>query len=241
MVSRRATGSCSLGRDLLLHLDKGYLTGMGLIMKIVHNGSKQGYMNVMEILVAEEVEKQVKTMQPRVLKYLKRAEVETFALNRLPSLYASSEKGWQHQYEKAKRELHNQIKSAVRQAFAAVQVDPIRASKPLQPEDDAAAGALNALREMLKQPDLSWDGAINRLRVVIGIGSPSPTAEPVAESSHRSRYRDSSSVAMTSAERGDGTHAPHWRPGTYGAEVSWQKPQTSGGEEFDWGDSRYMK
>jgi len=211
-------------------------------MKIVHNGSKHGYMNVMEILVAEEVEKQVKTMQPRVLKYMKRVEVETFALNRLPSLYASSEKGWQHQYEKAKRELHNQIKSAVRQAFAAVQVDPIRSSEPLRnPEDDAAAGALNALREMLKQPDLSWDGAINRLRSVMGMRSPSPTAEPAGEGSHRTRYRDSSSSAMTSAERGDGTHAPHWRPGTYGSEVSWQKTHTSSGENFDWNDSRYMK
>ncbi len=210
-------------------------------MKVAHDSSKHGYRNVMEILVAEEVDKQVKTLQPRVLKYLKRVEVETFALNHLPSLYASSEKGWQHQYEKAKRELHNQIKNSVRQAFAAVQVDPIRASEPLRlPHDEAAAGALKALREMLKQPDLSWEGAINRLRSVV-VRNPLPTDAGAAGSSHRTRYQDASSSAMTSAERGDGSHGQHWRPGTYGAEVSWQKTHNSSGESFDWNDARYQK
>jgi hypothetical protein len=211
-------------------------------MKIAHDTSKHGYMNVMEILVAEEVEKQIKTMQPRMLKYLKRVEVETFALNRLPACYASSEKGWQHQYEKAKREQHSQIKSAVRQAFAAVQVDPIRSSEPLRrPEDDAASTALNALRDILKQPDLSWDGAINRLQTVLGLRAPTPTTAPATEGSHRTRYRDSNVSTMTSAEQADGGHSHYWRPGTYGSEVSWQKNHNSSGEEYDWNDPRYVK
>ncbi len=199
-------------------------------------------MNVMELLVAEEVDKQVKTMHPRMLKYLKRVEVETYALNRLPSLYASSEKGWQLQYEKAKRELHNQIKSAVRQAFAAVQVDPIRASQPLRGQEDEAANvALNALREILKQPDLSWDGAINRLRTVLGRRSDGalPTAD-ATDTSHRTRYRDGA-ANMTSAERADGSHAHYWRPGTYGSDVSWQKTHTPSETGFDWNDARYSK
>ncbi|WP_052050786.1 late competence development ComFB family protein [Leptolyngbya sp. KIOST-1] len=196
----------------------------------------------MELLVAEEVDKQVKTMHPRMLKYLKRVEVETYALNRLPSLYASSEKGWQLQYEKAKRELHNQIKSAVRQAFAAVQVDPIRASQPLRGQEDEAANvALNALREILKQPDLSWDGAINRLRTVLGRRSDGalPTAD-ATDTSHRTRYRDGA-ANMTSAERADGSHAHYWRPGTYGSDVSWQKTHTPSETGFDWNDARYSK
>ncbi|HSM82779.1 MAG TPA: late competence development ComFB family protein [Nodosilinea sp.] len=216
-------------------------------MKIVHDVPKQGYMNVMELLVTEEVDKQVKTMQPRVLKYLKRVEVETYALNRLPSLYASSEKGWQHQYEKAKRELHNQIRSAVRQAFAAVQVDPIRSSEPIRMQStEAATVALDNLREILKQPDLSWDGAINRLRSLLGkLGDQSPTAGaaplPGQGTSHRTRYRGSA-ADTPSAERADGSHSHYWRPGTYGSEVSWQKGHaSSSGSEFDWNDSRYAK
>ncbi len=202
-------------------------------------------MNVMELLVAEEVEKQVKAMHPRMLKYLKRVEVETYALNRLPSLYASSEKGWQHQYEKAKRELHNQIKSAVRQAFAAVQVDPIRSSEPLRGQDNEAANvALNALREILRQPDLNWDGAITRLRTVLSRRGeqPVPTAPPdPTDTSHRTRYRGTPSDKMASGEKADGSHAHHWRPGTYGSDVSWQKTHQPSNGGFDWNDARYSK
>lgn len=213
-------------------------------------------MNVMELLVTEEVEKQVKTMHPRMLKYLKRVEVETYALNRLPSLYASSEKGWQHQYEKAKRELHNQIKSAVRQAFAAVQVDPIRSSEPLRGQDNEDANvALNALREILKQPDLSWDGAITRLRAVLGRRSESSTATASVNpdaASHRTRYRGGPSDKGGAPDKGgasepgntehaDGSHAHYWRPGTYGSDVSWQKSHDPSGSGFDWNDARYSK
>ena len=214
-------------------------------MKIDHDVPRHAYVNVMELLVSEEVEKQVKTMQPRMLKYLKRVEVETYALNRLPSLYASSEKGRQLQYEKAKRELHNQIKSAVRQAFAAVQVDPIRASEPLRNEqDDAASLALSTLRDLLKQPDLNWDGVINRLRSMLGRrGDQPPTAAPAQEPSHRNLYRNDAPEAT--APGTDPDHSHYWRPGTYGSEVSWKKTHNSGsapsGSNFDWHDNRYSK
>jgi len=92
---------------------------------------KKLYINVMEMLVAEEVSRQLASLPERVSKYVKRTEVETFALNRLPALYASSEKGLQHQYDRALHDYKPQIVSAVRQAFAAVQVDPIRLSQPL--------------------------------------------------------------------------------------------------------------
>lgn len=214
-------------------------------MKIDHDVPRQAYVNVMERLVSEEVEKQVKTMQPRMLKYLKRVEVETYALNRLPSLYASSEKGWQLQYEKAKRELHNQIKSAVRQAFAAVQVDPIRSSEPLRnPQDDAATVALSALRDLLKQPDLNWDGAINRLRSVLGRRTDQIPTAPSQEPSHRTRYRNEA-PDMTTAEKADAERGHYWRPGTYGSEVSWKKTHNPGSTpsspQFDWNDNRYSK
>jgi Late competence development protein ComFB len=213
-------------------------------MKTDHDVPRHAYMNLMEQLVSEEVEKQVKTMQPRMLKYLKRVEVETYALNRLPSLYASSEKGRQLQYEKAKRELHNQIKSAVRQAFAAVQVDPIRSSEPLRnQQDDAATVALNALRDLLKQPDLNWDGAINRLRSLLGRRGDQPPTAPAQESSHRTRYRNDA-PDMAAPDK-DSDHGHYWRPGTYGSEVSWKKTHNPSSApsspQFDWNDNRYSK
>lgn len=215
----------------------------GLVMKVAHDVPRHSYMNVMELLVTEEVEKQLKAMHPRLLKYVKRVEVETYALNRLPSLYASSEKGWQLQYEKAKRELHNQIKSAVRQALAAVQVDPIRSSEPLRGQDNEAANlALNALREILRQPDLNWDGAITRLRTVLSRRGeqPSPTAANPADTSHRTRHRNSSSDIADVGQAGE-QHGHYWRPGTYGSDVSWQKAHQPKNGNFDWNDSRYSK
>jgi hypothetical protein len=222
-------------------------------MKIVHDVSRRAYINVMELLVAEEVEKQIAALPPRVLKYLKGIEVETYALNRLPALYASSEKGWQHQYEKAKRELRNQIKSAVRQALAAVQVDPIRSSEPLNLEaDESASKALESLREMLRQPDLSWDGVINRLRIVLTHRS-SEVQDPNlsnADASHRSRHRQSTvdrnqlgDSGASTADAALDSHGHYWRPGTYGSEVSWQRThnQTPRSSEFDWSDPRYSK
>lgn len=238
-------------------------------MKIAQDSPRRAYMNVMELLVAEEVEQQLRNLPPRVIKYLKVVEVETYALNRLPALYASSEKGWQHQYDKAKRELRNQIKSAVRQAVAAVQVDPIRSSEPLQlGQGDEATGVLDSLRDLLKQPDLSWDGVINRLRDIVGNrpGSVPQIPESDPEGSHRTRYRPISgdrnysppttgyAGPATAGGSNTGDHGPHWRPGTYGASISWQRrhnqestqgqnqgQSSGGGLDFDWNDSRYSK
>lgn len=125
------------------------------------------YINVMELLVAEEVEQQLRQLPTRVLKYVKPIEVETYALNRLPSLYAASEKGWQSQYQKAKQELVKDIRGAVRQAIAAVQVDPLRASRPLAPRPSAPSAnavLLEQFRAALGQPHLTWDSLLRKCK-----------------------------------------------------------------------------
>lgn len=219
-------------------------------MKVIHEVPKRSYINVMELLVAEEVDLQLQALAPRVAKYLKATEVETYALNRLPALYASSEKGWQHQYEKAKRELHHQIRTAVRQAIAAVQIDPLRSSEPLQftDGDGAAQGALNTLRELLKQPDLSWDGIVNRLKSLLTLSSGASQAadlrmapsSPPTEDYARTIGKDVGQDTMTS---GENSRTRHWRPGTYGSDLAWEKryPAPSNTEGFGWDDPRYSK
>jgi hypothetical protein len=97
------------------------------------------YHNIMEDLVAEEVRRQLALLSPRLTQYIKRVEVETYALNRLPPLYASSKEGWMHQKRKAGSELPDQIRQSVRQAIAAVQRDLLRSSTPLVREDDDPA------------------------------------------------------------------------------------------------------
>ncbi|MGB3536024.1 MAG: late competence development ComFB family protein [Microcoleaceae cyanobacterium] len=91
----------------------------------------QKYHNIMEDLVAEEVRGQLASLSPRLTQYIKRFEVETYALNRLPTLYASSREGWIHQQKRARKDYQGVVKTAVRQAIAAVQRDLLRSSTPL--------------------------------------------------------------------------------------------------------------
>lgn len=90
------------------------------------------YINVLEIIVIEEVERQIPKLSPHLVKYINPEQVIAYALNRLPSLYATSEEGWRRQQLKAKTELKNQIVMAVRQGLAAVQKDPLKVTTPLK-------------------------------------------------------------------------------------------------------------
>ena len=120
----------------------------------------QVHKNVMEDLVTEEINRQLKKISPKLVLYLNPVEIATFALNRLPAMYASSEEGLRRQEEKARKDHGQQITKAVRQAFAAVQRDPIRFSTPLLPKDllesQEAKEALKEMQDLLQQDELSW-------------------------------------------------------------------------------------
>ncbi|MDY7021849.1 MAG: late competence development ComFB family protein [Cyanobacteriota bacterium] len=87
--------------------------------------------NVMQILVLQEVDRQLKELSHHQTQYIKPVEVVTYALNRLPPLYASSQEGLGHQLKQAQSKYKPQITVAVRQGIAAVQRDPLRRSTPL--------------------------------------------------------------------------------------------------------------
>ena len=55
------------------------------------------HVNVMEALVYQEIQKQLKFYPKNLKSYINLTEVATFALNRLPPLYASSVKGQEEQ------------------------------------------------------------------------------------------------------------------------------------------------
>ncbi|MBO3460712.1 MAG: late competence development ComFB family protein [Aetokthonos hydrillicola CCALA 1050] len=118
----------------------------------------------MELLVVEEVEQQIKALPPKIAKYIKPVEVTAYALNRLPGLYATSQRGWQRQLNKGRRELSEQIKIAVRQAVIAVQRDLLRTEIPLffyENEESAALATLQKLKILLQNQDLTWENLID--------------------------------------------------------------------------------
>lgn len=221
------------------------------------------YINVMELLVAEEVEQQLRQLPTRVLKYVKSVEVETYALNRLPSLYAVSEKGWQAQYHRAKHELHTEVRNAVRRAIAAVQVDPLRASRPLvRPSCIAGANAalLEKFRAALGQPNLTWEsllrkcqraGAARRGTTPVEsshVSPPAPTAPYAGAAAYAAdEYAATACAGYAKPGYAEPHHGAVWRPGTYG-ETTWRPKRDHGyrgsappssPSGYDWTDSRY--
>jgi len=126
-------------------------------MSIMPQNPAQTYRNVMESLVVEEVDRQFLKLSAKVSRYVNKADVIAYAVNRLPALYATSEKGWEQQGDRARRELNSQLVSAVRQAIAAVQRDPLRAVVPLKiGAEQESQVVLEELKALLGQGELSW-------------------------------------------------------------------------------------
>lgn len=166
----------------------------------------RAYTNVMERLVAEEVERQKAKLPPKLREYIKTVEVETYALNRLPALYASSEKGWQMQYEKAGKTHAEAVSKAVRQGIAAVQVDPLRASQPLSvKQTDESEAVLTTIRNMLNQPELGWDDILYKCKRLL-LPRNHPDRPPLREESE---------------------HRAFWQPGTHGGSEPWEKTRAT--------------
>lgn len=143
----------------------------------MHKKHSQTYQNIMEILVRDEVEKQLKKQPPNLASYIDPIEVETFALNRLPPMYASSLKGKRQQEIKAKQKYRHDIETAVRQGIAAVVRDPLRTADPLplpvNSSNQDAYDALSELEQFLSQKDLllyqhlSWTNLVDSIQYVV--------------------------------------------------------------------------
>lgn len=127
--------------------------------------------NVMEVLVSEEINRQIERCPENVKRHINRIEVSTYALNRLPALYASSQQGFNKQKIKGRSEYSVQITKAVRQAFAAIQKDLLRYSTPLtsQMDDelDAARSALAELADFFPNGDISWQNLVKLVKPIL--------------------------------------------------------------------------
>ncbi|MDY7021087.1 MAG: late competence development ComFB family protein [Cyanobacteriota bacterium] len=127
--------------------------------------------NVMQILVLQEVNHQLKELSPNQAEYIKPVEVITYALNRLPSLYASSKEGLCYQLKQAQEEYKPQILQAVRQGIAAVQRDPLRRSTPLMLNKQPKSNKKQALKRVKPQGQKGTEIANQTIHNVHSINS----------------------------------------------------------------------
>jgi hypothetical protein len=111
--------------------------------------------NVIEDIVLSEAISQLKSASNSDQTDL--SEVVAFALNRLPPLYASTDRGWLQQRKRAHGELSAKIQTSVEQAIRGAKFDPFREVEPLpQEETESPAHSLAKLRKLLGKPDLTW-------------------------------------------------------------------------------------
>lgn len=121
--------------------------------------------NVMEMLVKAEAVRQMQLLPPKTLKFIKLTQVKAYALNVLPPLYVTSEKGWHRYWQKGNTDLKDQITLAVRQGIAAVQRDPLREISTLPHEKEPIAEAtLNQIKRLLGNEGLTWYNVVPALK-----------------------------------------------------------------------------
>lgn len=123
---------------------------------------KQKNQNVMELLVDEEIQYQLNSrkISAELKVYLNLLEIATFALNRLPPLYASSIEGIEMQKRKAKEKYRQKIEAAVSFGFSAIERDPLKKSHPIESEENDiikdAKKILPELENVISQEELVW-------------------------------------------------------------------------------------
>ena len=163
-----------------------------------HNPSDNDYIhrNVMEVLVSEEINRQIVRLPSNIKKFVNPIEVATYALNRLPALYASSQQGFNKQKIKGRSQYSVSITQEVRKGFAAIQQDLLRTSTPLVSENDfeldksikEAKAALQELSDYIPEKDLTWK---NVVRLVKPILAELKQRDPEAMNTHKVRARAS--------------------------------------------------
>ena len=147
------------------------------ISKMKTNSSENDYINrnVMEILVADEIERQISRLPSNIKKFVNPIEVATYALNRLPALYASSQQGFNKQKIKGRSEYSVKITQEVRKGLAAIQKDLLRSSIPLTADMEQdldrdikeAKAALQELADYLPEKDLTWKNIVRLVKPLL--------------------------------------------------------------------------
>ncbi len=113
-VGRICNTASELSIEEYMALD--HLMGTLLTGEVVVLPRKQ-FINVMEELVLSEAIARVAEIEATTDKTPDVGEIAAYALNRLPSLYATTEEGAQFQRSKAKEELQSSISKAVDEAI----------------------------------------------------------------------------------------------------------------------------
>ena len=127
--------------------------------------------NALEELVIEEAEAQHKRLGADVKKRVDLSEVIAYTLNRLPPMYATTQRGWVQQRKKAEQELGSAITKTVRNGFLSTQSDVLRQNDPI-PDHEliSQARSLFKLRKLFSKDYLKWKDVPEIVRDALDTG-----------------------------------------------------------------------
>lgn len=154
--------------------------------------------NALEELVIEEAEAQYKRLGADVKKRVDLSEVIAYTLNRLPPMYATTQRGWTQQRKKADQELGDAIIKTVRKGFLSTQSDVLRQNDPIPSHELVSqARSLVKLRKLFNKDYLKWKDVPDVVRDALAAGA----YKSLASGSYLSSDRRNSLLARSYAVR----------------------------------------
>lgn len=128
-----------------------------------------GYSNVLEKLVVLVAEHLMRDVPPSVSSQIDMPEIIAFALNRLPPMYVTSDRGYKLSRQRAQSELTKEITAQVRQAILKVGQSPKRLMPPLPLKkfEQEHEEALAELRQILQRPDITSQNVVEIVEVAL--------------------------------------------------------------------------
>ncbi len=145
----------------------GVLPQVNKMAQAVDSDAGSGYFNVMEGLVSQEMWRQIKNMPSWFRKSRRWSEMMPYALNRLPTLYASSQQGFQRQVRYAQQELQTTISQVVKDALLVTRPDPLEHRGHLKVNHlKASEAVLQALGRVFEDTNLDWEAALIQLQTL---------------------------------------------------------------------------
>ncbi len=119
--------------------------------------------NVLEDLVSKEVATQLTHMETVLPRKVGIDDVSAHVLNRLPTLYATTQQGLIWQTQKAKEKLSSQIESTVIQSLMTLSKTPRRLTDPipLLKFEEECELAIRELRLIFQRDDITWHNFVS--------------------------------------------------------------------------------
>jgi hypothetical protein len=137
--------------------------------------AKLGFSNVLEKLVVIVAQHLMRNIPSEIVSQIDMLEIAAYALNRLPPMYATSDRGYKLMRQRAQVELTKEITAQVRQAILKVGRSPklTKTPLPLAKFEQEYEQALSELRQILNRPDLTGQNVVEIVKGTLAARSTS--------------------------------------------------------------------